>query len=103
VITHGLPRPLNIEIALEMESAVKENGAYPATIGIIDGTIHVGLSNNELELLGTDNTQQKISRRNFAGALLNNQFGSTTVSATMTIAMIAGVDVFTTCGICSVH
>lgn len=103
VITHGLPRPINIETAIEMEEAVLKNGAHPATIGILNGKIHIGLSYEEIRLLGTIEGSVKISLRNIAGAIVKSQFGGTTVSATMIIAKQAGIKTFATGGIGGVH
>jgi len=103
VITHGLPRPINIETAIEMEEAVRKNGAHPATIGVLNGKIHIGLSNEEIQLLGSTENSVKISRRNIAGSIVKKQFGGTTVSATMSIANLTGIKTFATGGIGGVH
>ena len=103
VITHGLPRPFNIETAIEMEEAVFRNGAHPATIGFLEGKIHIGLSHEEIQMLGTEKGAVKISCRNIAGAMIKKEYGGTTVSATMTIANIAGINIFATGGIGGVH
>jgi len=97
VITHGLPYPRNVETALQIEAAVKANGAQPATIGIIDGVPHVGLSTNQLERLGQAGpTATKVSRRDIAVCMARRALGGTTVSATMILAHMAGIDMFST-------
>jgi pseudouridine-5'-phosphate glycosidase len=103
VITHGLPRPQNLEIAREMESVVRENGALPATIGVLDGIIRVGLTSTELERLANEKNVRKISRRDFSAAILRKENGGTTVAGTMFAAEQAGIKVFATGGIGGVH
>ena len=106
VITHGLPYPQNVETAVLMESAVREGGALPATIGIINGEIIVGLSPEQMDYLGklagTDSVR-KCSRRDLPLVLAAGGDGSTTVAGTMIIAHLAGIDVFATGGIGGVH
>jgi pseudouridine-5'-phosphate glycosidase len=103
VITHGLPFPDNLETALALEEVVRENGAVPATIAVIEGLIHVGLDRTKLEQLATDKTAKKLSRRDLPLALSLRQTGGTTVAATMLIAEQAGIRVFATGGIGGVH
>ena len=83
VITHGLPRPQNLELARDMQRTVSENGATPATIAILDGKIHVGLTEAELERLANEEHVRKISRRDFATAILKKECGGTTVAGTL--------------------
>ena len=103
VITHGLPRPQNLVLARDMERMVRENGATPATIAILDGEIHVGLTDAELERLANEEHVRKISRRDFATAILKKECGGTTVAGTMFAAHRAGIKVFATGGIGGVH
>ncbi len=103
VITHGLPRPENLALAQEMESIVRENGAVPATIALLEGRIRIGLTEDELlRLAGLENTR-KISLRDFGIALAGGLSGGTTVAATLFAAEKAGVKVFATGGIGGVH
>jgi pseudouridylate synthase len=103
VITHGLPQPKNLELALEMEQTVRAEGAIPATIAVLDGQIRIGLSQQELERLATAKDVLKISLRDFATALAKNALGGTTVAGTMFAASQAGLKVFATGGIGGVH
>ena len=103
VITHGLPRPQNLKLAREMERVVRENGATPATVAILDGIVRVGLTDAELERLANETKVRKISRRDFATAILNKECGGTTVAGTMFAAHRAGIRVFATGGIGGVH
>lgn len=103
VITHGLPKPKNLETARLMENAVREESAVPATICFLKGKIHVGLSSEELERLANSESAIKISRRDIAGAISKHLDGGTTVSGTMTIANLAGIKIFATGGIGGVH
>ena len=103
VITHGLPRPQNLELALDMEKIIRDNGATPATIAVLDGEIHVGLDKSGLERLAKVDNPRKISRRDFATAILKKECGGTTVSGTMFAAHRAGIRVFATGGIGGVH
>ena len=103
VITHGLPRPQNLTLARDMERVVRENGATPATIAVLDGKIHVGLTDAELERLANENHVRKISRRDFATAIVKKECGGTTVAGTMFVARQAGIQVFATGGIGGVH
>jgi len=103
VITHGLPQPTNYEIALAMENEVIKENATPATICLINGTIHVGIENSELKTLAQAIDVVKVSRKDIAYALSYGLNGGTTVSGTMTIAHAAGIKVFATGGIGGVH
>jgi pseudouridine-5'-phosphate glycosidase len=103
VITHGLPRPQNLVLARDMERIVRENGSMPATIAILDGKIHIGLTDVELERLANEENVRKISRRDFATAILKKECGGTTVAGTMFAAHRAGIKVFATGGIGGVH
>src|SRR5512138_1381528 len=86
VITHGLPRPQNLELATELETVVRNQGAVPATVGLIDGRIHVGLSQAELERLAYAPSTRKVSRRDFGIAIAYHECGGTTVAGTMIVA-----------------
>ncbi|NVK20409.1 MAG: pseudouridine-5'-phosphate glycosidase [Methylocystaceae bacterium] len=103
VITHGLPYPENLETALALEEIVRENGAVPATICVIDGLVRVGVTRAELERLAQESSVQKLSRRDLPLAMARKQTGGTTVAATMMIAEQAGIRVFATGGIGGVH
>lgn len=103
VITHGLPHPQNLSLAREMERIVRANGALPATVAILDGRIRVGLQDAELERLAAGTGLRKVSRRDFASAVLKAESGGTTVAGTMFAAHRAGIRVFATGGIGGVH
>ncbi len=103
VITHGLPQPENLDLAQAMEAIVRENGATPATIAIIDGKIHIGLSDDELETLAFRKKTRKISLRDFGIALAGGISGGTTVASTLFVSDLAGIKVFATGGIGGVH
>jgi pseudouridine-5'-phosphate glycosidase len=121
VITHGLPSPYNLSLARDMEAAVRDEGATPATIGVLEGVVRVGLTDYDLELLAnrppSDNKRRmgeleedyirritmKISRRDFAAAIAKKGSGGTTVAGTMFAADKAGIKVFATGGIGGVH
>jgi len=103
VITHGLPQPKNYEVALAMENEVLMENATPATICLIDGTIRVGIDNNELKTLSQTTNSVKVSRKDIAYAVSFGLNGGTTVSGTMTVAHAAGIKVFATGGIGGVH
>lgn len=103
VIAHGLPRPLNLEVAAGMEAAVKQHDAVPATIAILDGKIHVGLTEVELERVGSGNDIIKASIRDLPVLLAKGGSGATTVSATAYLAAQVGIKVFATGGIGGVH
>lgn len=103
VITHGLPHPINIELALEMENIAFKHGVTPATIALIDGVIRVGISKEELFELSKAKEVHKISKKDIAIATINKWSGGTTVAATLLICRMAGIQVFATGGIGGVH
>lgn len=104
IISHGMPYPQNKETALQVEQIVRDNGAIPATIGIINGKMKVGLSHEEIDLLAkTGLAVTKVSRRDLALVLVSKQLGATTVATTMLIASMANIKVFATGGIGGVH
>ena len=103
IIAHGMPYPQNIETALEVEQIVRENGAIPATIAILDGKLCVGLNTQQLELLGNTRDVWKVSLRDMPYVLSQKIPGATTVAATMRIASMVGIRVFVTGGIGGVH
>ncbi|AVX03712.1 pseudouridine-5'-phosphate glycosidase [Maritalea myrionectae] len=105
VVTHGMAYPSNLETALTMENAVKEAGACPATLGIVDGQVTVGLTEEQLKDFATSERGSiaKCSRRDFAPLLGKNQSGSLTVAGTMIVAAAAKIDIFATGGIGGVH
>ena len=104
VIAHGLPRPTNLTVAREMEAAIRAEGAIPATVALLDGSIVVGLSESELERLATtDEPVVKASRRGLAVALAQRSLAATTVAGTLACATLAGIRVFATGGIGGVH
>ena len=103
VISHGLPRPKNLETALRLEEIIRDEGALPATVGIIDGQVKVGLNREELEALASCDDVKKVSRRDIAPAAASGEMGATTVAATMAAAYRADVNFFVTGGIGGVH
>jgi pseudouridylate synthase len=103
VIAHGLPRPLNIEVAQSMEAIVREHKAVPATLAVLDGKIHGGLTPEQLERVGTDASISKASLRDLPVLLARGGSGGTTVSATAYLASLLGITVFATGGIGGVH
>ncbi len=103
IVTHGMPYPQNVATAREVEALVYAEGAVPATIAIVDGVIKVGLSEAELEWLGTATDVMKLSRADLPFAVAAKRHGSTTVAATMLVAHLAGIAVFATGGIGGVH
>jgi len=103
VIAHGLPYPTNIEVAHLMEATIRAEGATPATIGIHDGKIVIGLSMQEIEHLGTAQDVLKVSRRDLAVTLATGRWGATTVAGTMLCASMVGLHFFATGGIGGVH
>ncbi|XP_053834178.1 uncharacterized protein LOC128807680 isoform X2 [Vidua macroura] len=103
IITHGMAHPLNLSMAREVEEIVRTNGAVPATVGILRGQIHVGLTDEELEFLASSKNAVKVSRRDFPFVLSQGLSGGTTVSGTMIAAHKAGIPVFVTGGIGGVH
>lgn len=103
VIAHGLPYPDNVTIAQAMEAAIRLEDAVPATIGIHDGKIVIGLAQDEITRLGTAPFVQKVSRRDLAVTLATRQLGATTVAGTMLCASMVGIRFFATGGIGGVH
>jgi pseudouridine-5'-phosphate glycosidase len=103
IIAHGMPYPENVHTAREVEALIRDLGAEPATIAVIAGRIRVGLSDDELELLGRSGAAQKVSRRDLPAVLASGALGATTVAGTMICAALAGIEVFVTGGIGGVH
>ena len=103
VITHGLPHPQNLSLARDMEATVRDEGATPATIAVLNGQVRVGLAESELEELSKLSQGMKISRRDFATAAVKKASGGTTVAGTLFAAHQAGIKVFATGGIGGVH
>ncbi|KQY18889.1 pseudouridine-5-phosphate glycosidase [Massilia sp. Root133] len=103
IISHGMPYPQNVQTAREVEQVIRDAGAVPATIALIDGRICVGLADDQLEQLGTAKDALKVSRRDLAYVLAEKKLGATTVAATMICAALAGIEVFVTGGIGGVH
>jgi pseudouridine-5'-phosphate glycosidase len=103
VITHGLPRPQNLELARDMEKRVSDHGALPATVALLEGKIRIGLSDEELVRLSESESTLKVSHRDFATAIVKKANGGTTVAGTMFAAHMAGIKVFATGGIGGVH
>lgn len=108
VISHGLPHPLNLETARACEEAIRQEGAVPATLGIVDGIITVGLSEDEIERFATGAAPdggriEKVGLNNLAGVMLKRRWGATTVASSLRLAHRAGIRVFSTGGIGGVH
>lgn len=103
IITHGMPFPQNVETARLVEEDIRASGAVPATIAVMGGRIHVGLTGDELDRLGQATGVMKLSRADLAVCLAAGGVGATTVAATMICAQLAGISVFATGGIGGVH
>lgn len=103
IITHGMPWPQNVETARAVEAAVRAEGAVPATMAVMAGRIHVGLTDEELDRLGQAKDVAKLSRADLAACVATGGTGATTVAATMIGARLAGISVFATGGIGGVH
>ncbi len=103
VVTHGLPYPTNIELAQAMENLIREEGAVPATVGVLGGKAQVGMNLADIQLLAQDRDAIKVSRRDFSRAALKKLNGGTTVAGTITALHRAGIQVFATGGIGGVH
>ncbi|MDM4766859.1 pseudouridine-5'-phosphate glycosidase [Pelomonas sp. SE-A7] len=103
IISHGMPYPQNVQTAREVEDIIRAAGAVPATIAVLGGKIRIGLSSEELELLGRSSDALKLSRRDLPYAIASGKVGATTVAATMICAQLAGIQVFVTGGIGGVH
>ena len=101
IVAHGFPAPHGVEVGLEMERAVREAGATPATIGVLDGSIHVGLTDDELGRF--DSTARKLGPRDLAACAVAGDVGATTVGAVLTVARTVGIRVMGTGGIGGVH
>ena len=103
VLTHGLPRPQNLQLAHDMEKAVRDQGATPATIGFLDGCLHIGLSEPELDRLANEQNALKVGPRDVATVISKKVSGGTTVAGTMLASQHANIKVFATGGIGGVH
>lgn len=103
IISHGMPYPQNVETALKVEEIIRENGAVPATIGIIGGRLKAGLTAEEIDYMGRAGNIAKVSRRDIPYLVAHKRDGATTVASTMIIAAIAGIKVFATGGVGGVH
>lgn len=103
IISHGMPYPKNKETALALEAVIREEGAVPATIGIIDGEIVIGMNEEEIEAFSTRRGIKKVSKRDLPIVVARKEWGATTVSATILCAAMAGIDIFATGGIGGVH
>ena len=103
VLTHGLPRPQNLQLAHDMEHTAHEEGALPATIGFLDGKLHIGMSDPELERLANEANVYKVGPRDFATVMAKKACGGTTVAGTMLACKHAGIKIFATGGIGGVH
>jgi pseudouridine-5'-phosphate glycosidase len=103
IISHGLPRPTNMEVASDVEAIVRANGATPATIAVIDGAIHVGLEESALQRIATDTNIAKASIRDLPVVIAKKMSAATTVAATSHIAHSAGISIFATGGLGGVH
>ena len=103
IISHGMPYPKNVQTALEVEQVIRDHGAVPATIGIIDGEPIVGMTPEEIEQFGKRKGVLKVSRRDLPVVYAKKLWGATTVATTMIIANQAGIEVFVTGGIGGVH
>lgn len=103
IITHGMPYPQNVETARLVEATIRDNGAVPATIAVLNGSLHIGLTEDQLENLGQSKDVAKLSRADLAVCIASGGTGATTVAATMIAANTAGIEVFATGGIGGVH
>ncbi|XP_069484915.1 uncharacterized protein [Ambystoma mexicanum] len=103
IVTHGMPYPDNIHMAKEVEGIVRQNGSVPATVGVLHGRVHVGLSDSELDFLAESKEAVKVSRRDLPYVLSKGLSGGTTVSGTIIAAQKAGIPIFVTGGIGGVH
>ena len=103
IISHGMPYPKNVETALSVEKVIRDQGAVPATIGIIDGEIVIGMTPDQIEDFGKKKGIAKVSKRDLPIVVAKKLYGATTVSATMLCAKMAGIDIFVTGGIGGVH
>ncbi|MFF7299675.1 pseudouridine-5'-phosphate glycosidase [Streptomyces sp. NPDC008265] len=103
IIAHGLPRPRNLEVGLELEELVRAEGAVPATVAVVDGVARAGLDKTQLERIAAGDGVRKLGHRDLAPALATGATGATTVSATAFLATRAGLRVFATGGLGGVH
>jgi pseudouridine-5'-phosphate glycosidase len=103
IISHGLPRPRNLEVAQEIEDAVRAEGAVPATIAVVDGIVRVGLEPDQLRTVATSDHVTKVSLRDLAVLVAKGGHGATTVASTAHLAARAGIEVFATGGLGGVH
>ncbi len=103
IITHGMPYPQNVEVAAQVEQDIRDAGAVPATMAVIEGVLHVGLEPDQLQSLGQAQGVAKLSRADMAACIATGGTGATTVAATMIAAQYAGIEVFATGGIGGVH
>ncbi len=103
IISHGMPYPENVKMALKVEKIIRNEGAVPATIAILNGIINVGLTKDEIEFLAKEKDVLKVSKRDFGFVISQKRTGATTVSATMLVAKMAGIKIFATGGIGGVH
>ena len=103
IITHGMPYPQNLETARMIEDEIRDAGVIPATIAVLDGCIHIGLSDEQLDALARAKIVMKLSRADIAFAVANNKGCATTVAATMICAHLAGIKVFAKGGFGGVH
>ncbi len=103
IISHGLPRPSNLNVAREVEAIVREHGATPATIAILDGVVHVGLTDEQLVAIANRDDISKASSRDLAVLVASKKSAATTVAATAHLAALAGIKVFATGGLGGVH
>lgn len=103
IITHGMPWPQNAEVAREVEQDIRDGGAVPATIAVLEGRLHVGLEPEQLTALARARDVAKLSRADLAACMATGGTGATTVAATMIAARVAGIEVFATGGIGGVH
>jgi pseudouridylate synthase len=103
IISHGMPYPQNVEMAREVEQIIRDHGAVPATVAVLDGAPRIGLGADDLELLATSPEVAKVSVRELPYVMARRVHGATTVAATMRLASLAGISVFVTGGIGGVH
>jgi pseudouridine-5'-phosphate glycosidase len=103
IISHGLPRPQNLDVAQEVEAIVRQHGAIPATIAVLDGVVHIGLSDADLVAVANRDDIAKASGRDLAIVVATRTSAATTVAATAHLAVLAGISVFATGGLGGVH
>jgi pseudouridine-5'-phosphate glycosidase len=103
IISHGMPYPRNVQTAREVEQLIRDSGAVPATIAVLHGVPRIGLSDAELDLLGSDPNVRKVSIRDLPYVVARGEHGATTVASTMRLAALAGIRVFVTGGLGGVH